>query len=105
MHVKPIDPIRNELCGRIAAIEARAGFVSAGQIACEVDAIRSVAHRHGFTPAVTVAHLLSAALSRGEQGALVHGWLAVLHDAVGCERHDAQACDAYAAVCSVRLSS
>jgi len=44
-------------------------------------------------------------LGRGERGPLIDGWLAILRDAIGCERHDAAACETFAAACSVRLSA
>ena len=66
---------------------------AACELAPEVDAIRLIAHRDGMQPAVTVAHFLDSALARGEHGALVHGWLAMLRDAVGSERQDVAACD------------
>ena len=100
-----IDDVRAELVARIAAIDGRAPYVAARELAPEVDAIRVIAHRHGLNPAVTVAHFLDWALSRGERGTLVHGWLAMLSDAVASERQDLAACDAFAAACSVRLAA
>lgn len=94
------ESVRTELTRRVAAIRYRA---SRAELAREVDAIRSVAHRAGLHPAVTVAHLLDDALSRGERGALVQGWLLLLGDAVGSERSDPAACDAFAAACAVRI--
>lgn len=96
-----LESVRTELHGRIAAIGARCA--SQIELAQEIDAIRAIAHRAGFHPAVTVAHLLDDALSRGERGALVHDWLSVLSDAVASERHDAAACDTFAAACAVRF--
>lgn len=97
--------VRADLAARIAALDVRAPYARACELAPEVDAIRAIAHRSGLNPAVTVAHFLDSALSRGEHGALVHGWLAILADAIGCERQDVAACNAYAAACSVRLAS
>ena len=94
--------IRADLARRIGAIEWRAGPRG---IAVEVDAIRAIAHRHRMLPAVTVAHLLESALARGEHGALVHGWLAMLREAVACERQDEAASAAFAAACSVRFAA
>lgn len=99
-----MDAVRADLAARIAAIDLRARHVRACELAPDIDAIRVIAHRSGMNPAVTVAHFLDSALARGERGALVHGWLAILADAVGCERQDVAACDAYAAACSVRLA-
>ncbi|MEH3045795.1 hypothetical protein [Sphingomonas adhaesiva] len=94
--------IKADLANRVAAIEWRAG---PARIADEVDRIRAVAHRHRLMPAVTVAHLLESALARGEQGALVHGWLALLREAVSSERQDQGACEAFAAACAVRFAA
>ena len=73
-------------------------------LASDVDAIRVIAHRNGLNPAVTVAHFLDSALSRGENGPLVHGWLSLLADAIGSDRQDIAACETFAAACSVRLA-
>ena len=99
-----LESVKADLAARIAAIDVRAPYSRACELAPDVDAIRAIAHRAGLNPAVTVAHFLDSALSRGEHGALVHGWLAILRDAVGCERQDVQACHAFAAACSVRLA-
>ena len=97
--------IRAELAARIAAIDGRAPYAAARDLAPEVDAIRVIAHRNGLNPAVTVSHFLGWALSHGERGALLHGWLAMLSDAVASERQDVAACDSFAAACSVRLAA
>lgn len=94
--------IRAELARRIARIEWRAG---PQRIAAEVNEIRALALRHRLLPAVTVAHLLEHALVRGERGALVHGWLSMLSEAVASERQDSAASDAFAAACAVRFAA
>jgi len=99
-----LDQVRQDLAARIAAIDSRAAHARPDEIAPAVDAIRVIAHRNGLNPAVTVAHFIDWALSRGERGALVHDWLAMLGEAVRSERQDVAACDAYAAACSVRLA-
>jgi hypothetical protein len=98
------EAVRAELAARIAALDVRAPYSRASDLAPEVDTIRVIAHRHGFNPAVTVAHYLDFALSRGEHGPLLHGWLSVLRDAVSNERQDVAACDAFAAACAVRIA-
>lgn len=97
--------VRAELAARIAALDGRSRHLAARELAPEVDAIRVIAHRNGLNPAVTVAHFLNWALSRGDRGPLLHGWLAMLSDAVASERQDLAACDAFAAACSVRLAA
>ncbi len=104
MQAVELDAIRAELASRIAAIDVRAPYARACELAPDVDAIRVIAHRNGLNPAVTVAHFLDSALSRGECGPLVHGWLTLLADAIGSERQDIAACETFAAACSVRLA-
>ncbi|MGN6620713.1 MAG: hypothetical protein ACTHKR_06590 [Sphingomonas sp.] len=99
------DSIRAELAQRIAALDLRAARGLPRDLAEDLDAIRRIAQANGMQPAVSVAHVLDAALARGERGALIHGWLDILRDAIGCERVDGATCDAYVAACSVRLSS
>lgn len=97
-----IADVRAELTSRIAAIEWRA---SPGRIALDVDRIRTLAQRHRMLPAVTVTHLLAAALARGERGALVHHWLTLLQEAVASERQDDAASHTFAAACTVRYAA
>ncbi|MDQ2891722.1 MAG: hypothetical protein M3R64_01360 [Pseudomonadota bacterium] len=99
-----IDGVKADLAARITALDVKAPYARACELASDVDAIRAIAHRNGLNPAVTVAHFLDSALSRGEHGALVHCWLSVLRDAVTSERQDLAACDSFAAACSVRLA-
>lgn len=96
------DATRADLTRRIAAIDWRAG---PARLAVEVGAIRAEARRHGFLPAVTVSQALEAALARGERGALVHGWLALLREAVASARQDRAASDTFAAACAVRFAA
>ncbi len=97
-------PIRADLEARISSIDVRSPYSLAFYLAPDVDAIRLIAHRAGMNPALTVAHFIDSSLALGEHGPLVHGWLATLKDAIGSERQDVQACHAFAALCSVRLS-
>ena len=100
-----LEAVRLELAARIAAIDVRAPYLDARATALAVDEIRHIAHHAGLNPTVTVAHFIDAALARGERGTLVHGWLAMLRDAVSAERQDVAACDAFAAACSIRLAA
>jgi hypothetical protein len=100
-----LDLVRADLAARIAMLDGRAVHARPADLASDIDAIRVIAHRAGLNPAVTVAHFLDSALARGECGVLLHGWLAVLADAVRSERQDLSACEVFAAACSVRLAS
>lgn len=99
-----IDPVQQDLAARVALIGMRAATAPTALLAADIDAIRAAAVAHGLFPAVTVAHAIAAALARGERGALVLGWIAILRDAVSSDRHDPRACETYAAACSVRLT-
>ena len=79
--------IRAELWARIAALD-----------------VSRIAHAHGLTPAVTVTHFIERALARGQGMPPVHGWLAMLTDAVASERQDYEAADRFATACSLRLA-
>ena len=100
-----LDVVRHELTSRIAALDVRAPYARAAELAAAVDEIRVIAHSAGLSPAVTVVHFIAAALARGERGASVHDWLRLLNDAVATERRDMAACDTFAAICSVRLAA
>ncbi|MFA5963718.1 MAG: hypothetical protein WC804_06840 [Sphingomonas sp.] len=102
---QPTVRVQAELTARVFAIGARTQRDTAGSIAMEIDAIRRIARANGLYPAAAVAQALESALGRGERGPLIDGWLAILRDAVGCERHDAAACETFAAACSVRLTA
>lgn len=99
------DGIRIDLVARIDAMDARVGKFRADDLAAELEQVRRIAVAHGIGPAVIVVHALASALSRGECGPLVRGWLAILRDAVGCEASDARACETFAAACTVRLGA
>ncbi|WP_294297067.1 hypothetical protein [uncultured Sphingomonas sp.] len=96
--------VRDDLIARVDAIDRRADSLRPGELVCELEAIRRIASRHGIGPAITVVHALDSALSRGERGPLVHGWLAILRDAVGFTGAAAHASETYAAACAVRLA-
>jgi hypothetical protein len=102
---QPTVRVQAELTARIFAIAGRANCDTCDSMAIEVDTIRRIARANGFYPAAAVAQAVESALGRGERGPLIDGWLAILRDAVGCERHDAAACETFAAACSVRLTA
>lgn len=98
------DGIREDLVARVDAVDRRVDRLLPGEIALEIETIRRIAARNGIGPAVTVLHALDSALSRGERGPLVHDWLAILRDAVGCRNSDPRTCETFAAACTVRLA-
>ena len=97
------ESVREQLTVRIGQLDAFIRSKRPNDLAREIDAIRTIAHLNGMRPAVAVAQALEMALARGERGPLIHGWVAILRDAVTSDRHDDAACDTYRAACSVRL--
>lgn len=100
---QPIDAVRGDLGNRLAAIGAATRTATTAELASDLDQVRRIAHANGMLPAVTVTHVLEAALARGERGPLVLGWLDILSDAIDCGRSDARTAEIYAAACSVRF--
>ncbi|WP_322965075.1 hypothetical protein [Sphingomonas fuzhouensis] len=96
--------IRDQLCARIAALDVSAPYAQPLDLVQGVEAIRRIAHRHGLAPAVTVTHFIDRALMREPGGVPVHGWLAMLTDAIASERQDWETANDFAAACSVRLA-
>lgn len=94
--------IKADLTRRVAAIEWRGG---PARLAGEVDQIRRLAKAHGMLPALVVAQQLEHAVARGDHGPIVHGWLAMLSEAISSERQDAAASDTFAAACQVRFAA
>ncbi|WP_010218504.1 hypothetical protein [Sphingomonas sp. PAMC 26621] len=70
------------LVERVTRVAACAGNLPFSVLEAEVAAIHAEALACGHFPAVSVAQAISAALERGERGALVNAWLGVLRDAV-----------------------
>lgn len=96
--------IRDELWARIAALDVRAPYAPAADLASGIDAIRRLAHAHGLAPAVTVTHFIDRALMRDGAAGPVHGWFAMLTDAVASERQDLETANRFAEACSVRMA-
>ncbi|MFS0771956.1 hypothetical protein [Sphingomonas sp. 1P08PE] len=98
-----IAAVRADLTARITALDVRAPYAGAAQIAADLDMIRRIAHAAGLDPVVTVTHFLCTVLARGNGS--IHGWLSLLVDAVAAESSDLATCDVFAAACSVRLAA
>lgn len=101
---RDLDVVRHELSNRMAVFDRRTTLARPAELAAAMNEIRVIATGAGLNAAVTVARFIAAALANGERGAGVQAWIGVLGDAIGCERHDGAACDAFAAACSIRLA-
>ncbi|MEG8014742.1 hypothetical protein [Sphingomonas sp. 22R3R2A-7] len=93
-------PIRADLEARIAAIDVRAPYSRACDLAPDVDAIRLIAHRAGMNPAVTVAHFIDLGAGAGRTRP-ARPWLA--GDAEGRDRQRATGCPGVPCICRALL--
>ncbi|WP_230483489.1 hypothetical protein [Sphingomonas sp. Leaf21] len=96
--------IRDQLLARIAALDVRAPYATAIDLAEGIEAIRRLAHAHGLTSAVTVTHFIDRALIAGDAPVAIHGWFAILTEAVDSDRQDLDAASRFAEACSLRLT-
>ena len=92
------------LAAQVAKLNMMAGHARPADLAGAVDAIRSVAQAEGRLPVVAVARAIEAALARGERGVVINGWIAMLGEAVGCDRSDTDCTSVYLAAGAVRLA-
>lgn len=58
----------------------------------------------GGRPAQDSLRAIEAALARGERGVVIRGWIAMLGEAVGCDRSDIDCSSIYLAAGAVRLA-
>jgi len=93
-----------DLAASVAKLNIMAGHARPADLASAVDAIRATAQVEGRLPVVAVARAIEAALARGERGVVISGWIAMLGEAVGCDRNDADCTSAYLAAGAVRLA-
>ncbi len=96
--------IRAQLCDRIDTMLAQLGRLTPGQLASQIDDIRMIARDHGLAPLEALAQGLEARLSTLSSGPSIKTYLATMRDAVGCERVDAGAVQAYLAVMAQRFA-
>lgn len=94
----------HDLAAACARLNTMARHARPADLAGAVDAIRERAQAEGRLPVVAVARAIEAALARGERGVVINGWIAMLAEAVGCDRHDADCTSIYLAAGAVRLA-
>ena len=94
--------VRADLCERLATIQALSKRVSARDFAENVEGLRRLAAAYGMTPVVRLAEALEHATADGA-ACPTSLYLARLQDAIGCERLDEEASQAFLASVSIRL--
>jgi hypothetical protein len=97
-------PTQHDFAASVARLNLMAGHAGPRDLAAAVDSIRAAAQAEGRLPVVAIARAIEAALARGERGVIVRGWIAMLGEAVGCDRHDAASTDVYLAAGAIRLA-
>jgi len=95
---------QHDLAAACAKLNMMVGHARPADLAGAVDAIRSVAQAEGRLPVVAIARAIEAALARGERGVVINGWIAMLGEAVGCERSDGDCTSVFLAAGAVRLA-
>ena len=94
--------VRADLCERLATIQALSKRVSARDFAENVAGLRRLAAAYGMMPVVRLAEALERAAVEGA-ACPTSLYLARLQDAIGCERLDEEASQAFLASVSIRL--
>ena len=97
------DPVRRELCARVAQLDRDFRLLSIGELGRRIDAIRHIARANGLIPASRLAGGMADALARDGRAAMVRPYLDGMREAIACDPADAQAGDALLASISVRL--
>ena len=94
----------HDLAAACAKLNMMAGHARPADLAGAVDAIRAMAQTEGRLPVVAIARAIEAAQARGERSVAIRGWVAMLDEAVGCDRSDADCTSIYLAAGAVRLA-
>ncbi|MBN8809198.1 MAG: hypothetical protein J0I47_13315 [Sphingomonas sp.] len=94
----------HDLAASVARLSMMTGHARPAEMAGAVDAIRCTAQAEGRLPVVALARAIEAALARGERGVVIDGWIAMMREAIGCERSDADCTGIYLAAAAVRLA-
>ncbi|MGH6780532.1 MAG: hypothetical protein ACREB5_00295 [Sphingomonadaceae bacterium] len=96
-------PVRDEICARIAQLDRDFRLLSVGELGKRVDAIRQIARANGLEPVSRLAAGLGDTLARGGRGPSVRPYLEGLRDAADCEHQDEETARAYLAAVNLRL--
>src|SRR3954454_7125030 len=94
--------VRADLCERLATIQTLSKRVSTRDFAENIAGLRRLAAAYGMIPVVRLAEALDRAAAEGA-ACPTSLYLARLQDAIGCERLDEEASQAFLASVSIRL--
>lgn len=92
-----------QLWERIDQLSANLPQVTVSRLAHEIDELRRIAGEHGLAPVVEIAHRLESELAVSPGRPTIASFLEAMRDAVGCNRLDPTATQAYLAAVNQRL--
>ncbi len=95
--------IQARLLDRLDQITCELPRMSVARLASEVDEVRRLATAHGLVPLAELAHSLENTLAITPAAVLVHPFLDMMRDAVGCEKYDLSTTQTYLAAANQRL--
>ena len=95
--------IRARLCDTLDHIERDLPRLSVGDLVHRIHALRAEARPYGLGPLDRLAGSCADAMAEAGRGAMVRAYLGSMREAIGCERCDAAAGDAFLATVAVRL--
>ena len=101
--VEALVAVKARLCDRIDMMARELPHLSRHHLAHEVDDVRRIARDHGLTPVAELARGLESALCASQDHVMILPYLDSMRDAVGCDRVDDAATEAYMTQVNHRL--
>jgi hypothetical protein len=95
--------VRAELCDRLDRLQQAGARLTVRELAQGIGTIRTMAAAYGLAPVAALAEAFERAIRTQHRGCPAALYFDRLRDAVGCERVDAAASEAWLASVSVRL--
>lgn len=97
--------VRAELCDRLDTLQKAGDRIAVRDLAQGLSSIRTMAAAYGLAPVVCLAEAFERAIRSQPRGCPAGLYFDRLRDAIGCDRSDAAAGEAYLASVSVRLGA
>jgi len=97
--------VRADLCDRLDALQKAAGKIAMRDLVQRIGALKTMAAAYGLVPVVCIADALERAIAAEPRNCPAGLYFDRLRDAIGCERLDDAASQAYLASVQVRLSA
>ncbi len=97
--------VRAELCDRLDTLQQAGRRLEVRDLVQGLSSIRTMAAAYGMTPVVSLAEAFERAIRAQPRGCPAGLYFDCLRDAIGCDRSDVGASEAYLASVSVRLGA